>query len=358
MSRVAWLLVLGACVTEQAVVRAAPPPPPAPPPSDACPTTAPSGAPFAPETVFGSKVEKLCLIGAGDETSLRLREAVAPREGTTLDAEGVRSDLTALVDTGLISQASVFAQPLEGARVVVTYVVVERAVISAVRLEGAPSLPADVRQQVEGRNFRDTPGQRDRRRDLLTDFYEAQGFHDAAIAFRTEGNELLVSVSEGARFVVEAVRFEGAKAVAVKELEKTVDVKVGAAVRPERLEVDVMKLTGLYFDRGHAMVKVTSQRRPHGATPGPTDVTFTIVEGPLFRVGVVSLKGGSLGTKALAGLETKKGAVFSRAVIARDLERLRELGRKQGKDLEVLPLTELDQEKHTIGLTFELTERH
>lgn len=357
MSRVVILLLLSACATEQAVVRAPPPSKP-PPPSDACPTSAPPNAAFAPETVFGARVEKLCLLGAGDETSLRLREAVAPREGTTLDADGVRSDLTALVDTGLISQAAVFAEALDSKRVVVTYVVVERALISTVRVEGGPSLSAEVRQGLEGKNFRDTLTQRNRRRDLARDFYDSQGFHDATIDFGTAGAELVISITEGPRFVVEAVRFDGAKAVKVTDLEKVVDAKPGRPVRPERLEDDVVRLTGLYFDRGHVAVSVTQQQQQHGGAPGPTDVVFTIVEGPVFRIGVISLKGLALDAKALGSLETKKGAVFSRAVIQRDLEKLRERAKKQGKDVEVLPFTEIDQTKHTVGLTFELSEKH
>ncbi len=357
MSRVAVLLLLSACATQQAVVRAPPPSTPPPPPSDACPTNAPSGAAFAPETVFGARVEKLCLLGAGDETSLRLREAVAPREGTTLDADGVRSDLTALVDTGLISQASVFAESLDPKRVVVTYVVVERALISTVRIEGGTSLSAEVRQYLEGKNFRDTLSQRNRRRDLARAFYDSQGFHDATIDFRTAGTELIIAITEGPRFMVEAVRFDGAKAVKVKDLEKVVEAKSGAPVRPERLEDDVVRLTGLYFDRGHVAVSVKQQQVPRSGAPGPTDIVFTIVEGPVFRVGVLSMKGLSLGADALAGLETKKGAVFSRAVIQRDLEKLRLRAQKQGKTVDVEPFSEVDQAKHTVGLTFEITEK-
>lgn len=356
MNRLALLLSLCACATQQAVVRSEPPATP-PPPTTTCPTAVPSSAAFAPETVFGAKVETLCLLGAGDETSLRLREAVAPREGTTLDADGVRSDLTALVDTGLISQASVFAERLDAKRVVVTYVVVERALIDTVRIEGAASITAEIRQQLEGKGFRDTLTQRNRRRDLLRDFYDEKGFHDATIDFRAAGAELIISVTEGPRFVVEAVRFEGAKAVAVKDLEKVISTKVGGPVLPDVLEVDVMRLTSLYFDRGHVTVSVTSQQQPHGGAPGPTDIVFTLVEGPVFRVGVVALKGVPLDAKALASLETKKGAVFSRAVIQRDLQKLQERAKAQGKDVEVLPMTELDQTKRTIGLTFELTEK-
>ena len=58
-----------------------------------------------------------------------------------------------------------------------------------------------------------------------------------------------------------------------------------------------------------------------------------------------------------AGLETKKGAVFSRVVIQRDLEKLRLRAQKQGKTVDVEPFSEVDPTKHTVGLTFEITEK-
>lgn len=360
MSRLLVLFALASCAAQQKVVVSAPPPPPAPT-APTCPTVAPSNAAFAPELVVGARVEKLCLLGAGDETSLRLREAIAPREGATLDAEGVRSDLTALVDTGVISQASAFAEPLGSKGVMLTYVVVERALISAVRIEGGTSLSADVRQRLEGKGFRDTLSQRNQRRDLARDFYDSQGFHDATIDFRQAqtagGSQLIIAIVEGPRFTVESVRFEGAKAITAKELEQVVRTRPGTPVLLDRLEVDGMKLVALYWDRGHVMVTVEQKRLPRGAAPGPTDVVFDIVEGPVFRVGTVSTKGVSLGAKGLAGLETKSGAVFSRSSVRHDLDTLRERAAKQGKTVEVVPLTELDQAKHTVALTFELTEK-
>lgn len=361
MSRLLVLFALASCAAQQKVVVSAPPPPPAAPTTPTCPTVAPSTAAFAPELVVGARVEKLCLLGAGDETSLRLREAIAPREGATLDAEGVRSDLTALVDTGVISQASAFAEPLGPKGVMLTYVVVERALISAVRIEGGTSLSADVLQRLEGKGIRDTLSQRNQRRDLARDFYNSQGFHDATIDFRQAqtagGSELIIAIVEGPRFMVESVRFEGAKAVTAKELEKVVRTRPGTPVLLDRLEVDGMKLVALYYDRGHVMVTVEQKRLPHGATPGPTDVVFEIVEGPVFRVGTVSTKGVSLGAKGLAGIETKSGAIFSRAAVRHDLDTLRERAAKLGKIVEVVPLTELDQTRRTVALTFELTEK-
>lgn len=324
----------------------------------ACPTTAPERAAFAPGLVMGGRVEKVCLLGAGDETALRLREAVAPREGTKLDEAAVRSDLSDLFATGLIHEARVYGDVLPSKGMRLTYVVRERALVTAVRLEGAPSVTPELRHQLEVKGFRDTATQRTRLRDLATEFYEARGHSEVSIDFEPKpvegGVELVMKVSEGPRFLAQATSFEGAKAIAPKELEKLVQTQSGSPVRPEVLERDRLRLTEAYFDRGFVMASVSYSRL---AVPsGATDVTFTITEGPLFRVGDLLVRG-ALKPAALKGLETKKGAVFSPAAVKRDLERLRERARQEKQELEVIPLTELDQEKKTVKLTFEGTAK-
>jgi outer membrane protein assembly factor BamA len=217
VTRLGLVVLLAGCATPRAAEQAPAAPPVAP---TACPTQAPAGTTFSPEGVLGARVEQVCLVGAGDETSLRLREAVAPREGSTLDAAGVRSDLGALFDTGLISQASAFAEPSGPNAVFLTYVVVERGLINRVRVEGAASLSAERRQLLDGKGFRDTVTQRNQRRALLQDFYDSSGFHDATFDLRAAGDELIITVVEGPRFVVHGVAYEGAKAVPAKDLEK------------------------------------------------------------------------------------------------------------------------------------------
>ncbi|MBL8923100.1 MAG: hypothetical protein JNJ54_29895 [Myxococcaceae bacterium] len=332
--------------------------PPSTPVATVCPTTAPERAAFMPGRVLGGRVEKVCLVGAGDETSLRLREELAPREGTKSDEDAVRSDLSALFATGLIREARVYGDVLPSKGVRLTYVVVERALVTTVRLEGAPALTPELRHQLEVKGFRDTATQRARLRDLATQFYESQGYAEAAIDFEPKpvagGVELVMKVTEGPRFLVQALSFEGAKAIAVKELEKVVQTKPGNPVRSEVVAQDALRLNDAYFDRGYVAASVSHARL---ALPsGATDVTFTITEGPLFRVGDIVLKG-ALTPAALKGLETKKGAVFSPAAVRRDLERLRERARKDQGELEVTPFTELDEQKKTVKLTFEGTAK-
>lgn len=350
MSR-ALVLVLCACATPSANVAA--PVAVAPPPPATCPSEAPSSLAFEPERVLGAKIERVCLLGSGDETHLRLNEIVTQLEGSSLDAAATRAALTELHETGLVHEASAFATALPSKAVVLTFAVVEREVVSEVMLEGAPSLPTAVRQQLEVRGFRDTPRQRARLLELVTDFYEAAGFARATVEFelRRPSRALVLKVNEGQRLMVQAVRFEGTRQQAA--LEKLVTTKVGSPIKPLVAERDALLLSSFYFDRGMVQATVTSKLDEHA--DGAVDVIFSIVEGDVFRIGTVSTKGFPAGTSQ-PKLETKKGAVFSRATVQRDLARLKERASTLG-DVEVTPLSDVDPNGKIINLTFEFEKK-
>lgn len=320
-----------------------------------CPTAPPASAEWAPQRVFGARVEKVCLVGAGDETSLRLREAVAPREGLVLSAEGVRADLADLYRTELVSQASAYAELLPSKGLMLTYVVTERALVTSVLVEGAPSLPEEVRRSLQQTGVRDTPTQRERLVEQATTFYEGAGYPEATVNVEAVTPGVLkVQVSEGKRVLVNAVRFEGVKQVPEAELAKLVLTKRGAPMRQVVLDADVLQVTGLYLDRGLVMATVTTKQVP--AADGNVDLVFVAQEGDLYRVGTVTVKGVALAPAVLKRLESKTGTVFSRAVIKRDLDRLSALEGMNGR-YEVLPVTNVDASKKRINLTFEFEER-
>lgn len=78
------------CATAPAVVK---PAAVAAAPAATCPT---GPVPYTESTsVVGAMVEKVCLVGASEDSYLRMHELVAPREGSPLDVDGVRADLEA-----------------------------------------------------------------------------------------------------------------------------------------------------------------------------------------------------------------------------------------------------------------------
>jgi outer membrane protein insertion porin family len=158
--------------------------------------------------------------------------------------------------------------------------------------------------------------------------------------------------------VVEKVRFVGNATVSSDRLRAAIDEyplfdDAGTIVQ-EVLERDLLLISAFYWDHGHAPVKVGEPVIP----PSRDAVTIPIDEGPVFTMGPVTVTGELIGgAKAnLRMVRVLPGVIFSRAMIADDRERLSDFYQDQGYAYaNVLPLTKLDLERKTIGLTFEIT---
>lgn len=119
------------------------------------------------------------------------------------------------------------------------------------------------------------------------------------------------------------------------------------------LEHDLLLLTAYYWDQGHALVKVGTPL----LSPSRDAVTIPVDEGPVFTLGPVAVTGELIGSaKANRGvIQSRRGVRFSRTMIADDHEALSSFYQDQGYAyVNVLPLTRVDPDRRTIGLTFEI----
>lgn len=125
-------------------------------------------------------------------------------------------------------------------------------------------------------------------------------------------------------------------------------------ISQEAVERATLLVSALYWDRGHAQVHVGEpviDRTNHR-------LEFTVEEGPKFSIGRIRVTGDLLRTERafLAMLATGPGRVFSRTGIANDRQKLQRFYEDRGYAFaNVLPLTKVDLDRKTIGLTFEIT---
>ncbi|MFO0601355.1 MAG: POTRA domain-containing protein [Myxococcaceae bacterium] len=360
LTALAWL---AGCATASTTTTAAPPPPPAPVELK-CPTALSTTLTGNAIALEGAAVDKVCLVGASDDTYLRLHELVAPREGSPLAAATTRDDLLALFDTQLLKNAVAVADKLPNGHVMLTYFVTEQDVVTKVSLEGAPSLPPELQKQLQVHGFRATAAQRARLTTEASGWYEEAGFNHATVEVTAKNTapgacELVVNVVEGPRQTLHAVRFEGLKRVAAADLQKEMKSKIGAPVVPALLEVDAFRMTAVYYDRGMVNVNFEQKQVELDTPPGAVDVVFTVTEGDVYKIGALTFTGFSLGDDKdlLKTFESKKGTVFSRAALQRDMERIKDRAKKKGAVVEVTPLTNIEKDKKSIDVTFELEKK-
>ncbi|MEW5737983.1 MAG: POTRA domain-containing protein [Myxococcota bacterium] len=354
-----------ACATTSASRSSAAPAPAATSeaPSTAAAPTCPTGLPTLRETPppFGATVEKVCLVGASEDSYLRLHEQVAPREGTALDADAVREDIEDLFKMGFVRDVVAIAEQLPTKGVMLSYVVAEYDRVAEVKVTGVKAfepellsshvplgLPASLalRKALE-----------DKTRELYTELGYAHVQVKVALTPREKGAALLaLDVDEGPRVLVQEVKFAGVKQAPEAELRKVLRSKVGEPFSEEEVLRDAAAVTAVYYDRGMVNVRVEST---HAEAAGAVTVVFTVDEGPVFRVGKLLFRGDALRETEAARkkLETKPRSVFNRSQLQRDMERLREHARKQGLEVEVTPITTVNAERKVIDLTLEVVRR-
>lgn len=357
MTRVLMAIMFVGCVSAPAP-KPEPVAPSSPPPTPAraeCPTTLPSLTERS--DAFGSVIEKVCLIGAGDEKHLRLNEAIAPREGQPLDAAAVRDDLELLFTQGELKDVVVIAQPLDSKRVVLSYFVTEYPELTDVKVEGLSALkPEEVRDVIHA-GLRASPQRLKRTTAELKDLYAEAGYPRASVDVALQGTVLRLSVSEGPHAVVRSVTFQGAKQLPEARLTGRLRLSKGATFVEDLKSVDERLITERYLESGFVDVRVEGASTVDSS--GAVDLTWKVTEGSAFTVGRLSFKGLTFSTEkvVLKGFRTKPGALFSVGMVGPDIRYLEDLARRAGTPVTVIPITSVNREKRTIDVQFELERK-
>ncbi len=174
-------------------------------------------------------------------------------------------------------------------------------------------------------------------RDSLLRQYREEGYAHARVEVEAgEGDEVIFRIEEGAQVTIERIHFVGNEAIrsgkwytpgldlygALKN--RTGGWFSGAAYNPLKLQEDSQAIAELYRDYGYLEVQVSHEVAFRGPRQAKADVTYTVVEGPLYSVGSVSLE--SIDGSPLrfpeeqlrALMELKEGDPYEKARVVRD----------------------------------------
>ncbi len=354
--RPAFALLLVACATT--APSPAPPvfePAPAAPPREAlCPAEAPPPDETEGAVPFGvARVVKVCVFADNERTARDVEGRVLKREGAVLQLEVVRDDLRALFALGTLRDVHVSADVLDPQRVVLSYVVRDYPLIRSVKFEGAAAFPRGELLARAPPGERASPHALERLKRALLEHYRANGYADVHI--ETSGlEEATFSITEGQRFTVKAVRFEGVKRGRAAELVKGVEVQPGDPFRRDQVEEAQLAIEHWYYDNGMINAGVRFEPRPVKGSDGALEVVFAIEEGDVFRIAKVEVSGGPPGLpeKLRAVIEVKPGDVFSRAKTSKSILRLYGRARELGFLVDFTPQTSVDAARKTVELTF------
>ena len=157
------------------------------------------------------------------------------------------------------------------------------------------------------------------------------------------------------------VEFRGRKAIRLKEIEDTTELKAGNRADPTRTRLAVGQIQRLYQEKGYDLASVTLLE---GGNPGDTKIVIEIFEGPKVKVHSISFVGNHFASAAQ--LKTKIGTrkpilglfgKYHSDMLDEDRQKLIEYYHSQGFfEAKVTPVTRPGAEPGQVDLTFVVSE--
>lgn len=359
-----------------------------PPSLDGAPSAPPPPEPAAPDAGAAQPIENL-EAGGGEATGPvvsainvagnrrvepdAVRAAMATKVGQHLDPARITSDLHALFALGYFSDVQFDAAPAEGGKITLTVRVQEKPAIRDVRLSGNDELSTDdLRDLVDlhASQILDPEALR-RNAKKIQDKYVEKGFYLAEVTTRTEPQpdntvSVVFLINEHAKVQVKAITFVGNEKVKADELRGVMETQEGnflsfltsaGTYREEVFQRDLALIQFAYYDRGFINVRVGKPQVAISPDKKYLFLTVPITEGEQFNVGKIDYSGDILGTKEDLGkrVKTLSGNLFNRSQLQQDITSLNDVYLDQGYCyVNISPLTNVDNEKRIVDLTFEV----
>ncbi|NKE47683.1 outer membrane protein assembly factor BamA [Roseomonas frigidaquae] len=300
-----------------------------------------------------------------------VRSYMLLQPGDPFDADRLDRSLRTLFATGLFRDVTVARQ---GDRIRV--VVEENPIVNRVAFEGNSKVSDDVlTPEVTLRAravFTPQAAQADRQRIL--DLYARRGRFAARVEpkiIQLDQNrvDVVFEITEGDAALVSRISFVGNTAFSDGRLKDVVATREQAWYRilstsdiydPERLNFDRELLRRYYLRQGYADVQVTGAVAELAPDRSGFFVTYTIDEGPRYRVGKTEITSTLRGVEAdsLRGeLAISEGDWYDGDAVERSVEALSDaVGLRGVPFVEVRPRVTRDRENRRVDVTFEVAE--
>ena len=313
-----------------------------------CPSSVPQVGQGEASAAPGKRIGLVCLLGASDDARLRLFEKVAVDEGQPLSAALVRNRIEALTADHSLSDVAALVEPIDAETVMLLWSVAEYPRVERVRFEGLSVADEGPLRDVAIKVSRGNPVRLREASLDMQDTLRAAGFAEATVAARVDTDTLVVTVHEGPRTTIGAVKLHGQKVLTAKDL----PARTGQPFQKSVLDADAQRLKAVALDRGLIDVEVTVTTAA-GKAPNSTDVTFEVLEGPVFTLGTLSFKGQvPAEAKALMQrFESKPGKTFNRSALARDLEKV------TTERVKIIPLLQVNRTTKRVDVGLEVVPR-
>jgi outer membrane protein insertion porin family len=314
-------------------------------------------------------VETIAVRGADRIEEGTVRNYLPVEVGEDLDASGAQRAIHALYDTGFFRDVRLLRE--DGTLVVE---VTEKPVVTEIAFHGMEQLKEKrVREAfssfgLEERKMFSRSAQRRATLELERQ-YNAQGYYAVSVEGEVsqvgeEGVRLDFRIDEGKPAKIAQIQIVGNERFDAATLKNQFTLTDSAALAflsgkdqyaRQRLMGDLESLRSYYMDRGHMRFQIDSSQVQLSPDRQHVFVTINLTEGAKYRIKDLTFAGKTVVAKEelwpLVALES--GDLFSRSRVQETVDAIsRRVGDEGFAFANVTPVPEVDEEAHTVDLTF------
>jgi outer membrane protein insertion porin family len=294
----------------------------------------------------GKTVRALDVKGNKTVSSLTILAKVKTQTGQPLSSAVLNEDLKRLYGLGFFTDVRIEQEAFEDG-VKVIFLVVEKPVLSEIRIEGNNKIKKDeIKKEMQSvlGDFLDQKRVRDDV-DAVRRLYEKKGFSratiDSSLDVDPDSNQavLRVIIDEGAKVRIKDVKVTGNASVKTGDIHKAMKTKKmewwgwfrSGFLKEEELTEDIERIKALYDEHGFSDVEVATESQPIGET-GDIILNVIITEGKQYLVGNITLKGNSVipTEELLKAVQMTQGKPFSRRKLRLDVAAIQDLYFEKG----------------------------
>ncbi len=303
----------------------------------------------------------------------RIRAQMSTRVGQPFSSENVERDIRALYGTGVVENLDI--RPVDvagGVRVIVE--IVGRGGIGELGFVGNTVFDNDrLNKEIDvkvGDSVDDaklTAAQQ-----KVVELYEKKGYSDVTVTYETspsakEGFSTVVfKVDEGARGIINDIRFEGNTAISDRKLRSKLKSREhhfwnlwgkAGKLNSQALQEDITIVEQAFQDEGYVYAKVIEVRR-EPVSAKKIDIIFVVTEGAKYDVASVSITGNTVFTQeALSpGIQTEANFPYVGSFVRADEKMIRDYYGSRGYADARVETSILEAGAGKVGVVYNISE--
>ncbi len=338
--------------------------------------TCTSGAGFIPAaTVYAQDapiIRSIEFEGLRRVEAAAVRLVLANRAGKPFRPEAVADDIRAIHGMGYFADVKLYREDVaDGVKLI--FVLREKPAVRRVVYENNDDVSTDdIKEVVDIRPFTILSEAKVKRNlQKIQDLYNEKGFYLAEVEYeiRPAGEnqvEVVFKMLENAKVEVRTIRFVGNRNIESSLLKSGLATQEGnllsfltdaGTYRKDAFQVDILRISSRYFDTGFINVKVDTPDVEISPDRKYIYITIRIEEGQQYTVGSIGFSGDTpdSGVDLSRFVSVDEGELFNRSKLGEDLLRLKTRFEDEGYAYaNITPVTQIDSEKRTVALTFEV----